>query len=223
MLMSNNSKKRIEEFAASVKNEAKWNSIRWDAHLDLLDWPLSESLHNQFCEEDKSLLLKLAESGKVPPLGRKFGVRLLAHIRDPEVKQLFWRKWDEAINNQDPNHLLTEFLCWRLTDYAELTEDEHWRIFDAVRNDFNHFKNKFIGWIGNDLERVLTAVRQRLEDNRYPSSKDWLYLCGACAAPSDRQRELKDLLAEHKERQDFTGRVAGVLLLGKLENTDGMA
>ncbi|NIA19279.1 MAG: hypothetical protein GWP07_02440 [Xanthomonadaceae bacterium] len=208
--MSNNQNKRIRQFVKDIKAR-KWAEINWDKYVELLQYPLSEQLHNEFTSADEKLLLELAGDRDAGPLGRNFGLRLLAYIRSSRVKEFFWRKWEEAEKNADYK-LMMEFLCWRLTDYVDLDEKQHRRIFKAVMNYFDHFKQQFIFFVGGDSGKVLTVVRQRLMDDRFPDSKHWLYLCAACAAPETQRRELRDLLKQYEDKGDFAGEVVRQLL-----------
>lgn len=204
--------KKNTEFARAIKSR-NWETLDWEGHMDLLQWPKSEDLHRQFDDRDKGLLLELAEAEDVPPMGRAFGVRLLAHIRAPEVLALFQRKYREAEQAGD-YRTITEFLVWRLTDYDQLTEEEHRKLYNAVSGEpaFAHFKQQFIFFCGGDPRQVLDAVRQRLGDPRFPASKHWLYLCGALAAPAEQGQELRELLSVYQGCADFTGAVAKQLL-----------
>jgi len=205
--MSNETDRNIEQLANAIKAR-QWDLIKWADFEYLLQWPVSETLHAQFNENDEALLLELADADDVPKLGRNFGIRLLGHIRSPLVKALFLRKWEEAEKEADYK-LQMEFLCWRLTDYDDLAEEMHKRIFEEVLKNFGYFKEQFIFFIGGEQDQVLDAVKQRLnQDPRFPGSKDWLYLCAACAALEPRRKELMALLEEHTSRSDFTGEVA---------------
>lgn len=211
---------KITEFARNIKSR-NWTNIAWDGHLDLLQWPQSEKLHAQFEARDMKLLLDLVEASGEVPLGRKFGVRLLANIRAPEVLALFRLEWQKAEKAEDYK-MMTEFLVWRLADYEELTEAEHRRLFQYISRDlaFSHFKQQFIHFCGGDPKKVLDVVRQRLADDRFPACKNWLYLCGACAHSDS--AAVAALLQEYgaDQKDKFSGEVAKTLL--QVEDRNGM-
>jgi hypothetical protein len=61
------------------------------------------------------------------------------------------------------------------------------------------------------MDDVLDAARQRLGSSKHPATKDWIYLCGTCAAPDE--EEARELIGDYRQAEpEFVAYVANELL-----------
>jgi hypothetical protein len=130
--------------------------------------------------------------GAMPEL-RLIAVFLLGGLSESDThEELLSQLWEHDTEDYD----LRFQVAPRLLDISELSEDMHRRIYRWVSNHWDRWHSDAQRWYGGPAS-VLEGVRKRLEDERFPPGKAWLYLCIAAAAES--REEAQALWAEYRD------------------------
>lgn len=111
------------------------------------------------------------------------------------VKKVLFSIWYES-----SDYLEKSYLCFRLLDYDDLSEDLHRSIYDFIENNWERFINDSNKWFAkNDINNLLAAMKLRLSDRRFPLTKSWIYLLISTASPD--KNGCKNLFEEFKDKQ----------------------
>jgi hypothetical protein len=146
-------------------------------------WPEVDAGRKLIREEDVPKLLSLAAREQHPV--KATAITLLQPFATrPEVSERLMQLWKE-------DDFETRYaVLWRLLDDPQLPAPIHREIFEFIRNNWSRFLNVAGGWY-DEPERIIPAVRDRLNDPKFPDSKTWVYLCVLASSPDkDTAREL---------------------------------
>ena len=123
--------------------------------------------------EDADRIIALCQSKK--ELIQFLALGLLQSLGNNEkVKKLLKNLWEESTD-----YTIRLPLLWRLLDNPYLNVEIHRTIYSFIRDNYNQFISDQIKWAKGD---VITYVKNRLEDSRYPESKAWIYLLIAASS-----------------------------------------
>ena len=199
--------------ALALMRDGRFGEVDWPSLEVWFQFPSSEQMHRLLKHSDVDWLKGLARSKDLPNNARGFGVRGLAHIASADDVLEFLKDLDRTAEDSGDTGFRLEFIVWRLTDYPDVDESWHRRLYAVVRDNFDIFLAGFTFFVGGDNTRALDAVRQRLSDPRFPPSKNWLYLCGASAQPDpEAVGELLQAYLADPNCDAFSREVAGDLV-----------
>ena len=154
--------------------------------------------------EDKKPLMSLMEEAAWPVANLAVSL-LRVYKDDPNVRSQYLRIW------HDPARPLDARFCvmYPLLDYPDLPSALHQEFFDAIMQNLNFHKQTALTYFRSSDE-VMSHVKSRIMDKRYPSSKRWVYLVTALA--SSDSLEVKKFIEPYKNDSDpFVANVAKTL------------
>lgn len=96
---------------------------------------------------------------------------LKPYINDNDIFQRVKDLW-----NSSNNWELKRNLMWRILDADNASFDLHKSAYNFIFNDWNKFSHKCLEQGYSRKSEIIHNTIQRLNDNKYPSEKDWLYL-----------------------------------------------
>ncbi len=139
---------------------------------------------------DRMLQIAESETGARPA----FALALIRHAcSQPEIAARLRQLFDERAT-ADPG--LACHLVWRVLDDPDLPGDWHRRLFNYLINNWDAWKRHLAEFQEPGPDGMIAAVRSRLDDPTYPSSKKWIYLlCLPDGLASDR-REAECMIRE---------------------------
>ena len=210
--------KHLAEYSEYVADKAIGDLRKGDSFDDKLaevlrKLPFIDALRTkvQSSDLDRILALITNHEGKV---ARQLGIALLRGeaVRNAEgVKDVLFNLWE---SDDSPHRDRTRMsILPRLTDYKDLSEDWHKRLYEYVKSAWDLWLTGLCDWFGGE-DSMLAELRQRLDKldrGEYPQRKAWVYLC--CAMGSLDKEEVKKLIEQYASRSpdEFVRTVASEL------------
>ena len=168
-----------------------------------LNFHMVNALNSLVREGDKDIIIKFCKSSSV--VQRRFGISISRGIHnDPEIKEVLAKMW-----NPSEDFSVRSQLLWFLLDYPDQSDKMREEIYEFIQQNFDDWLADRASYGGRN--QMLDICKMRLEDNFFPRSKIFAYLCVALASPN--RGEVKDLLKRYRNSSDsLTRRVANDML-----------
>ena len=151
----------------------------------LRGYPEIEYLREVVLPEDSDDIIDLCKSKNDTVLSLAFGL-LHPLAKTKKVKEFIKNLWEELTD-----YSVRMKLLWRLLDNPDLDIEIHRSLYSFVRENHDRFMKDTAKWVKGD---VMTYVKNRLEDNRFPESKAWIYLLVA----SSTEENIDSLLKQYE-------------------------
>ena len=144
----------------------------------ILKRPYIDLMRERINISDLSKLKELIYSFN--PLKRELGLALLQKIKDhPAIKTFLLSLWFESESYDQKMDVM-----FRILDYQDLSDEIHKDIYEFIQINWDRWITDCIKWhANNNASNILSAVKKRLEDKRFPISKAWIYLLMSTASP----------------------------------------
>jgi len=157
------------------------NGVVFDSGLtaELCQEPYINHIRKLILEIDlKFLNLYMNDSDKSK---MQFGFALLQNIKHlPEVRKVLEDRWITVKSFEERKNIM-----YRLLDYSDLTMQYKIEIWNFVIEYWDEWVADFLKFnCQGEMELVLSAFESRLNDNRFPKSKHWIYLLSASVSPN---------------------------------------
>jgi len=172
---------------------------------ELLDrMPLIDMLRQRITKDDLTWLIAGInhESDRTAGLACSL---LRKYSSESQVKKCFEAKWNSA------TPYLKNRLMWRLLDDPKLPVSRHREFFNLIRSNWDVFRDFNRQFYGPGTQATVD-IKSRLEDDTFPASKKWIYLCCVAEIVEDKEEAKAIVNRGLIMDDDFTREVALTLL-----------
>ena len=198
--------KIYEYLAAKFMQDLRSNRpIDDDLALALHAQPQIDYIRAEVKQSDIPRLLELANLTQPKGIQQLTLSLLKARKTDERVKAFFRDLW-----NSDLEFSYRRNLMWRVLDDPDLDTATHESCYKFVMEDWDQWISDMVKW-HRGPKAVVESVKERLENDSTPRSKDWAYLCVSVGAPD--KSEVRSLLSQYTDSpESIVSRVAKELL-----------